>query len=565
MAQGSIDRRLFLAGAAGLAVGGATLAACGGNGSKGQESSASTSSAVNSSASVSSEASPSSIKNSQSVTPAYVPYAGVKPDTPAGAHGIPAGFYHYPANPPSFTSGVPGSGGSVSCMMEGGGTTVAKSKNRWWQALNKALGVDLDLRVVPFTDYLNKFQVDVAGSLPTDLIQFVMVPQTPQVLENEFADLTPYLSGDNIKAYPGLASIPTASWQISTINGRIWGIPESRPAAGTVCAFRGDSLAKIGIKDNPPQLSNGQDFLDLCKELTDKKSSRYAIGEQPNIYVLNAALEMVGAPNGWKVQDGAFTSVYETDEMKQALDLTTQMWQAGYIHPDSFITPGKDFTWWSGGTITLYFTAFGDWQFQATAQPTWDIGAVALPKWGGGGPAAKVLGQAGYVYPMAFKKTSDSKIKELLQICDYLNAPFGTKEYLLVNWGVENVDYTLSEQGDPVRTKTGTSELIDGLEYVGTQEYVNLYVPGNKALVDMERAYLETALPNGVADPSWGLYSETAVTKGVTATQNVQNATSDIIQGRRKLAEWDSVVTSWRNLAGDAMRGEYEKAYAAQH
>ncbi len=44
----------------------------------------------------------------------------------------------------------------------------------------------------------------------------------------QLADLTPYLSGDNIKKYPNLAAIPTGAWQAGAWGDKLYGIPSLR-------------------------------------------------------------------------------------------------------------------------------------------------------------------------------------------------------------------------------------------------------------------------------------------------------------------------------------------------
>lgn len=535
----NVSRREFLAGT-GLALGGLALTGC----SSGKNTAA---------------------PNKHPVKPPmHVAYAAAPPDLPSAAHGVPAAYYHYPADPKTFSDKKPGTGGSVSFMLQADEVTKPKSSNRWWQALDSAVGVDLKVGTTPSADYTQKFQVAVAGGNLPDVVQVVTVANMPQVLEKEFADLSDYLSGDKIKEYPGLASIPPEAWQIPMVNGRIWGIPQARPGAGTIASTRGDLLKKFGLDTNSPQPKDGQEFFDLCKELSDRKRGKYAIGEQPNTWILNAVLEMMGAPNGWRAQGGNFTSVIESDEMKAALEQVTKLWQAGYVHPDSFTNPGENFTWWSGGITSIYFQSIAGWPNYAKSYPGWDIGVITLPKWDGGGLAPKALGVAGYGAYAGLKKAGPGRVKDLLRILDYFAAPFGTKEYLLMNYGVAGADYTLKGT-DPVPTKSATSEYPQGLLYCGSQEYVNLYVPGNSAVVKAEHDYLATVMPTGVSNPTWGLYSETAATKGATAGTNVLNAQSDIIQGRRNLSEWDQIVKTWRQQAGDAMRKEYEKAYADLH
>jgi len=535
---GSLDRRQFLAGVAGLAGAGIALAGCSSGGGGGA-------------------AAP---RKDSVAAPAFLAYDKVKPDLAPTKDGVPAAYFRYPAQPAKFLEHEFGTGKPISFLVQGT-SFVPKEKNTWLQAVMKAVNSDFNLQVVPSIDYEKKFQVTIAGGELPDVVQIQPVANLPQVLENEFADLSEHLSGDKINEYPGLASIQTSAWQISTLNGRIWGVPHPRPAAGNVVSTRGDLLKTFGIDTPSPELGSGDDFLELCKTLTDKRRGKYALGAHPTRFILPALLEMFGAPNNWTVKDGTFTSANETDEMKQALEQLVAMWKAGYIHPDSYNTPGMNITWWSGGTTALYGQSFSGWSTYARLNPTWDVGVLTLPKWNGGGLANKYRSMAGYYAYAALKKAEPDRIKEILRILDYFAAPFGTQEFLTMNFGVQGVDHAL--QGtDPVLTKKGSVEQISPLFYCGSQIYQSIYVPGNEALVKEEHAFLSKVMPSGVNDPALGLYSQTQSTKGATAATNLENAMADVVQGRRSLSEWDDIVKTWRTQAGDAMREDYEKAYA---
>jgi putative aldouronate transport system substrate-binding protein len=538
----SLDRRRFLTGAAGVVggvAGGAALAGC---------------------SSGSSAAAP----NKHAVAlPKLIEYTSVKPDLPAGPHGVPAGYFRYPADPAPFVKHQLGSGGNLSFLVQGTGMTPV-NKNPWLKALEKAVKENIGISLIPSADYLNKFQVAIAGGNLQDVVMVQNVANMPQVLEKEFTDLSDYLSGDNIKNYPGLASIATAAWSIPMLNGRIWGVPQSRSAAGSIISTRGDTLKKFGINNASPELKNGQDFMDLCKALTDKKRGKFAFGTQPNTFILGVMLEMTGAPNGWRMENGKLTNAVETDEMKLALEQVTNMWKAGYIHPDSFTTPEQNIVWWSGGTTSLYVQSIAGWAGYARTNPTWDNGVLVLPKWNGGGMANKILGVAGYGQYAGIKKAKPARVKEILRVLDYFAAPFGTQEFLTMNFGAKGADYTLKGT-DPIATTRAATDGGFGLSYCGSQIYQNIYVPGQDQVVKDEHAYLSKVLPTGVSNPTWGLYSQTDSTKGATAGLNLVNAESDIIQGRRKLSEWDGLVKTWRQQAGDKTRDEYEKAYASLH
>src|SRR5437660_5380656 len=53
------------------------------------------------------------------------------------------------------------------------------------------------------------------------------------------------------------------------------------------------------------------------------------------------------------------------------------------------------------------------------------------------------------------KKASPDRIKELLRIMNFLAAPFGSQEDLLLSYGIQGQDYSLDPKGNPVPTSEG--------------------------------------------------------------------------------------------------------------
>jgi putative aldouronate transport system substrate-binding protein len=550
MTSTPIQRRHVLAGAVGLAAS-AVVSACGG-GSTGTTDAASTHDSAQPTATT---AEPPAV----AAPPVRAPFTGATPDIPAGPHGVPAGYFHYPANPPTFVTDPIGNGGEVSILTQG---TVPQpeDKNKAWQEMNRVLHVDLKIQTVASPDYAAKFRLLTAGGdLPDILLIDQGIPQLPDVLAKEFADLTDYLSGDAVNDYPGLASIPTATWQIPTINGRIWGVAQARIPAGMILSTRQDLLDKYGIT---PDVKSGQDFLDLCQELSDPKHHRWAMGQVPTTYALPGVLEMMEAPNGWRQEGGKFIHVNQSPQMKEALDVVRTMWDKEYLHPDSFASPDQLLTWWSGGLTSLYFQNFAGWGDYSIRNPTWTIGVIQLPKWGGGGMAAKALAPAGYGAFAGFKKAEPDRIKELLRVVNYFASPFGTQEYLTANFGVKDVDYKL-QGSDPVRIPHHPGGVP--ISYLGSQAYDTLYIAGDADLVNAEHDYLTAVLPTGVANAAQGLYSPTALGAGAAANEAVTDVQSDIIQGRKPVSSWDDALKTWLDKAGGQIAQEYEQAYASIH
>lgn len=491
--------------------------------------------------------------------PAYVPVTSGEPDLPADPDvGIPPGYFHYPKHPKPFIDGKVGNGGPVNALLQAHSIAVPKERNQRWQATNEALGIDLNINYVNSVDYQNKLQVTLAGGELPDLAQIVSIPELPGVLQSGFADLSEHLSGKRIRDYPALAAIPPIAWKTCTVNGRIWGVPQPRPAVGVICSTNGALLDDLGIN---PDVSSGQEFLDLCTELTDKRRGRWALGSDPVGWSLRFVLEMLGAPNGWSERNGRFRSALESEQMPEALEIVRKMWEAGVLHPDSFSAPASNESWWLAGTTVFYLQDFTGWTVYSKSNPELRIGVIAPPKWEGGGLARKHLGPGAYGAFTAFRKGEPERVEEMLRIANYIAAPFGSEEHLLMNYGVEGADYEL-DGTDPILTDNGTSEMLP-LPYVSSTAFMTLYVPGAENLVRSQHDYVSEVLPDGVPNATLGLYSETDRSKGVSEREKLEALQADIVQGRQSVSKWKDAVADWRKRVGDQTRKELEESYAA--
>ncbi|MBV8087687.1 MAG: hypothetical protein JO247_23005, partial [Chloroflexi bacterium] len=76
---------------------------------------------------------------------------------------------------------------------------------------------------------------------------------------------------------------------------------------------------------------------------------------------------------------------------------------------------------------------------------------------------------------------------------------------------------------------------------------------------DIEHAII----PNGVDDPTWGYVAPTNTSKGVALTKNFIDGLTEVINGRRPLADFDQLVKDWQTNGGNQIRAEYQQAIAA--
>jgi len=492
--------------------------------------------------------------------PAHVPYDGVKPDLAGTAEGVAAGFFGFP-QPPIERPGFPlPSTVPATALLQGTPPLMAPDQNSAYRRAREQAGNNLDATVVSSTNYLDKFQVTAASGDYPDFVHIMPVPQYPKLLEKSFTDLTDILAGDGVTKYPALANIPTATWQSASVNGRIWGVPQPRPPAGTVLSTRGDLLAKRGLDPNP-QVSTGKEFVELLAALTDKRNNQFALGQDPAAWVLPLLLQMKDAPAPWSVVDGRFVSQLESEQMKEALVECAAIVQAGYTHPNSF-TP-QTAEWLRAGTIALYHQGFTGWGLWTRANPEWNLGIVRLPKWDGGGMAPIYKSVPGYYIFVGIRKQQDQKrLEELLTIADFIASPFGTQQFLDVNYGAAGSTYDLVD-GNPTFREGQSVNVLAGWPYLGGNGQAVLFTPGNDDLTRAQHAYLSEVIPTGKEDASLGLYSETKVAKDVTYQKKFADVQRGVMQGAQPLSAWDDLVKVWKSDIGDRIAGELAEAAAA--
>jgi len=534
-------RRRLLAGAGGLAAmaGATSLVGCG-NGSSSATDNASVNAAVK--------------------LPTYVPYTGLKPDLPGTAQGVDNAFRNFPKDNPQSVKEKPGDGSTITGMaIIYYAVPPGPDKNSYWKGLNDRMNVDLQLQMVGNADYATKFPTVIAGNNLPDLTMMQVVANFPSLLDKQFQPLDEFLSGDAIKDYPNLANLPTASWKSTIYNGHIYGIPIPRGLVGGYNFLRADLFEEKGLPTSP---KGYDELLRVCKELTDPKQRRWAFSL--NTQPANLLAMINNEPNGWREEGGKLTNRYESEEYKQSVNDMITMWKAGVMHPNSF-DPAQPFkNLFNAGTAAINamdgYPGWAQYRSDNSSNPKFKLGLMEVYNRDGSKLAPWHLGSGVFgTGPFtAMKKTSDkNRIKMILRVLNYLAAPFGTEEYLYRLYGQEGVDHKTNSTGDPVLTKTGQANTVIPIRYLADAPYT-LYQPGFPKDADVQHNYQATEVPTGIMNPTVGLFSNSAATVNATADKNFNDGVNDIVQGRKPFSDLDSLISTWKSAAGDAMRKEYQ-------
>lgn len=498
--------------------------------------------------------------------PTFVPFSDLKPDLPGRDEGVPPGFFNYPKDPVRAVADPPLDGDTFSAITNiFGPPPRGRGKNPAWQQIEERLGGKIDISAVSSDDFKTKLNTVIAsGDLPDLMLDDgASVPDIVGFLESKCQDLTPFLSGDNVKDYPNLAAIPEIFWKQTVRAGKIYELPIPRSMTGGSGFINKTFFEDAGVSDTS-KIADADEYFDIAKELTSSSSNRWALGSTG--FGLVPFYHIFNVPNQWAQKNGKLVRYFETEEYLDAIGFAEKLNKAGCFVPGSegwtksqmvnaFVS-GKVAQIYDG--MPAYQNATGYAHTMPKADPD-NIPAPFIPFGHDGGEPAVWLDNIVFGTVMMKKKESKEDVRKLLQVANFLASPFGTEEYLLINYGAEEEDYTLDAHGNPEATEQAILDTAVPWKYL-TAPQEAIYDPTSQQIVrDLHDAYSKL-IPTGIEDPCSTLFSPTESRKGQSLTQEVSDAATGFIAGRKKLQDVKDAVKSWKNGGGDKIREEYQKA-----
>ncbi|MFF7332477.1 Tat pathway signal sequence domain protein [Streptomyces sp. NPDC008150] len=499
-------------------------------------------------------------KAARKILPAFTASNVVTPDIPA-KNGSAAGFTR-PIDTATLKTSVPkalGSGGKLTVMSPLWGTPPAND-NAYYTAMNKGIGVRITWQNQDGNVYDEKLGAVLASS---DIPDVVVVPgwnltgRIPGAVTAKFADLGPYLSGDKVKDYPNLAAVPSDAWQRAIFGGKLRAVPMPASYVTNIAPFyRKDLFAQKGY-----QLPTSADeFLSWAKEATDAKNKVWACDD-----LKWTAFNMFGVLSGsdkalaWNLDGGKLVYRAETDAYLEALEWTRKLYAAGVVHPDAKAVKGDASNRFTAGQVLVFNGDLSYWYGSTAEQRTQktDFEMAAFDIFGadGGDPTLWAV-QPANIFTFVSKKATPTKVKDFLALADYCAAPYGTKERMLADYGVEGTDYTVKD-GLPTKTTQGTNEVNGAYNYPG---YPAPFL-AHPDLPEIAKLQVEWQQRMGAFTKKSSFYGLTVTepTRWTNLSDDFEQLEDDIVRGRKKIADMQSAVTAWRGKGGDGLRAWYQK------
>ncbi|WP_049574707.1 hypothetical protein [Streptomyces sp. SBT349] len=495
--------------------------------------------------------------------PEYLPAEGPPPDLAGDADaGIQQGYLRYPTDLVTSVPERPGRGEEITVLLVTNEPPPSPpSRNRMWRAVNEALGVELKLSFVPSLYLPQRVATMMASEDMPDVITCMdEVPRIGDFVATKCADLTPYLSGSAVRDYPNLANLPTYAWSgVGRFNGRLMGVPIERPQPSPVMLCNRDAFDGAGgLEEWTPE-----EFRERMRELTADR--RWASGCVTKTDVDRHAAWR-GGDNLWSLDGaGAFHPVEATEAYADALGFVRDLVSDGVFYPDQITVP------------ELKIQLFGENVFAISdTLPAYQTGVAAVgdsfaldmarPYATGAGAGPKLWSGPGWVNYTILKDAEPERIRLILRVLDYLAAPFGSREYEVVRFGVEGAHYTRDEDGEIVLTDLADLENYNTLplQYLSSPPLV-AYNPGFPEATRRQWQYQVDTSEFLVANPATGLRTAAKDRYGTVTEQILVDACNDIVNGRAPVTSWDGVLRRWRDEGGveiaEGLQAEYEAVH----
>ncbi|KUN96124.1 extracellular solute-binding protein [Streptomyces caeruleatus] len=498
-------------------------------------------------------------KAADKMLPTYVASTVAQPDLPS-KNGSGAG-YTGKVDLAALKTSVPkklGTGAPIKIMSPFWGSPP-KPGNPYYTALDAAAGTKITWQNQDGTTYGEKLGAVLASSSIPDMVVvpgWELVGKIANAVTAKFMDLAPYLAGDKAKKYPNLAAIPSDAWRMGIFGGALRGIPMPAATANWITPFyRKDIFDKKGW--SPPK--SPDEFLSWAKEATSAKAKVYACADM-NWSAWSFFGVRPSGTLGWNIgDDGKLTYRHEVPEYLEALEWVRKLFDAGVVHPDDKARSGDQGQRFTAGQVLVYNDNIASWYGktaeQAQAKPDFEIEGMDLFGADGGNPTLWAS-QPATIWSLIRKGASKATVENALAAADFAAAPYGTKERMLVDYGVEGTHYTVKD-GVPVKNDLGNSQVLNA--------WVMLAAPAayyaHPDFPDVARKQVEWQQRMGAFMKKTSTFGMNIVepTRYANLGSQFEQLEIDYVRGNRKLSEVQAAISTWKSSGGDKLRDWYKE------
>jgi len=449
--------------------------------------------------------------------------------------------------------------------------------DKYVEKLEELTNTDLDIRLIPHSDYKEKMLLMLSSNNKPDVLQGVGLSGSELgggVEEGAFLPLNDLLEehGQNL-----LEFIPEEAWEQMTYkeDGKIYAIPEflSKPSRRGM-AIRMDLLEETGL-DIPETTDEYLDVLRAFKEL----GVEHPFQGRENFHYADTFFGAFDAfPYQWEFEEDTDQVVPKFvaqggEKAKKALDFYRKMYEEELIHPEFLTIPQPEYR------SNIISGKAGMWSMNAEELVSWekemknhvpdaDISIIPAPKEPGG--------RGGHYYyenvTRSYFINSETEVDpaKIIKFFDWMVTEEAEEFF---TFGIEGEDYTI-ENGEI------NYELKEDEQFLNTQDYRTswlwmvrdaTYTEGILELTEDGRDLIEI-FDNILSNEGHGSIKFTGdlevfknnpdiEVSGVLAPEFWLTEAAKIITGQEPLEYHDHIIEDWLNKGGQDAIDEATERY----
>jgi putative aldouronate transport system substrate-binding protein len=460
-----------------------------------------------------------------------------------------------------------------------------------FKELQKRTNIQLDWELLPADDNLTKLNLIMSSGQLPDIISYPDAAESKKLFDKYAAQGAIIPLDDLINQYaPHIKAmidnppfkIDNFKSELTSADGHIYSLPRlTEVTTGMVFCIRQDWLDKVGMK--APTTTD--ELYTVLKAFKDKnvngKGNVVPLEPEPQTGVdgIQILMNAFGAHQGFYVDQKDNTIKYGPTESayKDGLEFCAKLYKEGLIDKDYVsVTTDAFRTKVANNQIGMFYAwPLSGLGFNNTAVQKIDPKASyvgLLPVKGPKGDQFKENPQAAITPCIAITKSNKNPI-ETIKYLDYIYSKEGN---ILMNYGVQDKDYTLDASGNPVFTDYVLKN-PDGNDAgtVRTNEGMQVGLPFIATLDSQSQA-----TPSEVVRNVWKDYENANVlypkfpNLPLTEEQNadisgtitdmktyVEENTNKFVQGQTPDANYDKFVQTIKTMGVDNVLKVYNEAY----
>lgn len=434
------------------------------------------------------------------------------------------------------------------------------------QALEEYTNTNLEMIFVPNSNYEDRFNITLgSGDLPTIMLADKTPSFVQAVRDGAFWDITDYIDD-----YENLGQLNEIVRDNVSIDGRIYGLPRSRPLGRMAVTIRKDWLDNVGL-DMPETID---DFYEVLRAFTYDDPN--GTGKDDTVGIVISEYDgpwdimqtWFGVPNKWGIDDdGALYPHFQAPEYREALDFFKKIYDEGLVNEDfAVMDPAKWHDEFVNGTagivVDVADAANRNFNNMKKGDDSLEDGAVDLFGAVEGPNGLFNLPTSGYNQLLAISTTAVKTEEELHKVLEFMDKLSTEEGQTLAHNGVEGIHYEIVD-GDYV--PTDDQKLVH--EYQDLNQILT-FIPEDRFLTEpvtelKEKEYriIEENEEIVVANPAEALISEVYSLKGAQLDDIINDARVKYIVGQIDESGLDEAEELWLKSGGQDLIDEMNELY----